>query len=127
MPTFAFSSIEDVPRSSESEPPNVTPDIEEMHASQPVIPEPLVSTDSQKSTDKVTSDGSISSTNLQEPVKSVHGDVRGSILTELPSLDSVAAESINTHEIPTFNEFHAMVSEGAQSRKSQGSSHGIAF
>ncbi|CAH8824103.1 unnamed protein product [Trichobilharzia szidati] len=119
MLTFAFSSIEDVPRSSESETPNVTPDIKEMHVNQPVIPEPLVSLDSQKSTDKVTSDGSKSSTNLQEPVKSVHEDVKGSILTELPSLDSVAAESINTHEIPTFNEFHAMVSEGAQPRKSQ--------
>ncbi|XP_018647475.1 hypothetical protein Smp_092950 [Schistosoma mansoni] len=55
----------------------------------------------------------------QESAGLDHKNVRESILKELPSLDSVAAEGINTHEIPTFNEFHAMVSERSQSRKGQ--------
>ncbi|CAH8430852.1 unnamed protein product [Schistosoma margrebowiei] len=55
----------------------------------------------------------------QESAGLDHKDVQESILEELPSLDSVAAEGINTHEIPTFNEFHAMVSERSQSRKGQ--------
>ncbi|KAK4473343.1 hypothetical protein MN116_004504 [Schistosoma mekongi] len=59
-------------------------------------------------------------TNTQSgSAKPDHEVVRESLLKELPSLDSVAAEGINTHEIPTFNEFHAMISEGSQSRKSQ--------
>ncbi|CAI2722464.1 unnamed protein product [Schistosoma spindalis] len=83
--------------------------------------ESLDSSDNQESSGEVhSSGGSIMppGTN-QESAGLDHKDVQESILKELPSLDSVAAESINTHEIPTFNEFHAMVSERSQSRKGQ--------
>ncbi|KAH8856164.1 SUN domain-containing ossification factor [Schistosoma japonicum] len=65
-------------------------------------------------------DESILPTSTQsESAKPDHEVVRESFLKEFPSLDSVAAEGINTHEIPTFNEFHAMISEGSRSRKDQ--------
>ncbi|CAH8429228.1 unnamed protein product [Schistosoma intercalatum] len=84
-------------------------------------PESLDSSENQESpgAGHASSESIIPPGTNQESVGLDHKDVQESILEELPSLDSVAAEGINTHEIPTFNEFHAMVSERSHSRKGQ--------
>ncbi|CAH8429765.1 unnamed protein product [Schistosoma curassoni] len=84
-------------------------------------PESLDSSENQESpgAGHASSESIIPPGTNQESAGLDHKDVQESILEELPSLDSVAAEGINTHEIPTFNEFHAMVSERSQSRKGQ--------
>ncbi|CAH8428754.1 unnamed protein product [Schistosoma turkestanicum] len=89
-------------------------------SSHQVSSEPLDSPNSQKSYGEgSTPEDSVSHPTHRDSAKPDHEVVRESILKELHSLDSVAVEGINTHEIPTFNEFHAMVSEGSQSRKGQ--------
>ncbi|CAH8428795.1 unnamed protein product [Heterobilharzia americana] len=95
-----------------SKAPIIPSNIDDLQVKEQVVSEPFVSSGSQKPASETAS------------VKPDHEVVKGSILTELPSLDSVAAEGINTHEIPTFNEFHAMVSEGTQSRKGQATEFG---
>lgn len=92
-------------------------------------PESLDSSENQESpgAGHASSESIIPPGTNQESAGLDHKDVQESILEELPSLDSVAAEGINTHEIPTFNEFHAMVSERSQSRKGQGSCVSVLF
>ncbi|KAH8856120.1 SUN domain-containing ossification factor [Schistosoma japonicum] len=101
---------------------SVSVDVEETEIlSHEVVFETPISTNNQFSPSVgASTDESILPTSTQsESAKPDHEVVRESFLKEFPSLDSVAAEGINTHEIPTFNEFHAMISEGSRSRKDQ--------